>query len=161
MFFHLKLVGTNAGLKQHRTRSECGNVNLNIEPNLEIETGEVGIALQPEFTDVPLTGVESNHVPCTLPMSQSTVDSERQILASLPSRNKIKWPPMKDNAQWDKLDERIIKQIPKSDPPLSQLKILQEVVYSEASELFGCVVSNQRYRNRRANQQVLRSRLII
>ena len=141
--------GTNAGLKQHRTRSECGNVNLNIEPNLEIETGEVGIALQPESTDVPLTGVESNHVPCTLPMSQSTVDSERQILASLPSRNKIKWPPMKDNAQWDKLDERIIKQIPKSDPPLSQLKILQEVVYSEASELFGCVVSNQRYRNRR------------
>ena len=112
------------GLKQHVSRSDCGNASLGLQSN--------------STTGVPLARQDINHVQkAHSSQPQVSVEKEKQILKNLPSKPEIRWPRMSDNKQWKRFKDGVVKQLDKSGGVQASINNLVTVIQEEATALFG------------------------
>ena len=161
------------GLKIHRSKSKsCGVVvkfkkRRSLVADVPSEQGDPDLVERPEqdgnpgSTVVSLPEESGSSEPSTLNNNtRYALEEEITALQDLGGRLAIKWPLMKDDDLWESLNSRVICQLPTNVPWVDRLKLLQDKIYTEAVEMFGCVepVSHVGRKRSRAERQLAKIR---
>ena len=81
-----------------------------------------------------LPGSDSHHIA----YSQHDFERQRGKLESLVGKESIKWPKMSNERAWKTLDLRVKDQLLSHGSIEGRISVLEEVIYEEAKDLFGC-----------------------
>jgi hypothetical protein len=113
------------GLDVHLSRSKCGQ-------EVELQSTEPQNITPTEST---LTNQDKTHSVA----SRQQVECDKRILANVMEKCPVKWPAMKDDKNWKKLDDVVSAQLNIHDSASKRINILENVVYEEAVNLFGII----------------------
>ena len=128
-----RLFKNEKGLRQHQERYDCGPASIIC--NQASSQGVSSDCQQSvDCNDQLLAGSDSHHIA----HSQQDFEAERRKLETLADKEGIKWPRMADEKAWKTLDSKAKKQLLTEGSIEGRIAVLEEVIYDEAKNLFGC-----------------------
>ena len=159
-----RMFAGSKGVKIHRTKSRtCGVVMESskhrcLAKDVISEHGDPGSAEKSdrggnsESIVVSLPDESVSSEPSTLNNNNTRYAIEEEIAAlqGLAERPAIRWPLMKDGELWESLDSRVSCQLPVNMVWSDRLKLLQDIIYTEAAAMFGCVTPVSRVGKKRS-----------
>ena len=121
------------GLLQHQERYDCGPASITFA-TASNQGVSSGCQQSVDCNDQRLAGLDSHHIA----HSERDFEAERSKLEILPGKARIKWPKMSNEKAWKLLDSKATKQLLTEGSIEGRIKVLEEVIYEEAKDLFGC-----------------------
>ena len=117
------------GLKQHKDRSDCGNV-----PNVQESNPVTGIS--EDCNHLQLTDQDSHHHVSY----RYSLDDEKECLEKVARKEPINWPPMRPSHDylWKELDKAVLNQLDWNGEVNEKYFRLTTILYEEAKSKFGC-----------------------
>ena len=137
------------GVRMHLSKSGCGKavkspaVDGISVPEQSISSGSMVVpkpVVQCSSVErnVPCDDSPSDDSPLNFRRVTAVVD-EAACLQKVEERLKVRWPAMKEVAKWQSLEKAVCEQLPNNMSWSARLELLQNILYSTAVELFGCV----------------------
>ena len=147
-----KMFAGSKGVKIHRSKSKSCGVVTESSKHRSLANDLRSVQGDPELAERSDQGGKSESTVVSLPEesvsserstlnnnTQYAIEEEISALQGLAERVAIRWPLMKDDKPWESLDSRVSCQLPVNIVWTERLKLLQDITYTEAAEMFGCV----------------------
>ena len=132
------------GVRMHLSKSVCGEAVKSPAVDGISAPGQT-ISSESMVVPKPVVQVSSNDLNVSCDDSQinfrrvTAVVDEAACLQNVEERLYVRWPAMKEGTKWQSFEKAVVEQLPDNMSWSGRLELLQNVVYSSAVDLFGCV----------------------
>ena len=136
-----KLASNNSLVSRHSVPVQSSNSNAIVAPEPGV-SGPDPVA--------PGDSSESQRNKCLIREEEAaSLRAEDEV------RLPIKWPVLKEKAKWSDFQSAVLAKLPSADAPWTDhLESLQNVIYSVAKDMFGCIQPRSTQRPRKNRRQV-------